>query len=347
MNRKSPEQAPRRIAMLAFESCDIIDACGPLDVFAFVEFFLRMRELLTAPAYSLSIFAEKAGPLRTFSGIRIVADHAIGESDEGIDTLLVAGGPDIEPARRNTAMLDWIKGMAGRVRRIGSICTGAFLLAESGILEGRRATTHWAYCQRLAEQFPQVAVDQDRIFVRDGKVYTSGGVTAGIDLALYLVEEDWGHEAAVGAARGMVTFPCRPGGQTQFRSFLLGENRASRNFRQLQEWINANPQADLSVEALAQRMSMSPRHFSRLFDQEVGIPPAKFVESARVSSAFFLLEQTLLPMEGIAKRCGFGSAENMRRTFQRHLKVSPQDYRTRFRSPLHGSQTIDESRLSN
>jgi transcriptional regulator GlxA family with amidase domain len=333
--------------MFVFEGCDIIDACGPLDVFAFANYWFHMSGRLATPAYSLSIISEQAGPVQTFSGIRVMADHAIGENDEGIDTLLVAGGPNVEPARRNPAVMVWIKAMADRVRRIGSICTGAFLLAESGLLDGRRATTHWGYCQRLAEEFPNVAVEPDRIFVRDGNVYCSGGVTAGIDLALYLVEEDWGYEAATATARGMVTFPCRPGGQSQFRSFLLGENRASRNFRELQEWINANPQADLSVEALAQRMSMSPRHFSRLFDQEVGMPPAKFVETARLSSAFFLLEQTLLPMDIIAKRCGFGSAENMRRSFQRHLKVSPQDYRTRFRSPGHGSKAANESRLYN
>lgn len=333
--------------MLVYEGCDIIDACGPLDVFAFANYWIQMRRPLAVSGYSFTLIAEKAGPVQSFSGIRVVADHAIGEHDEGIDTLLVAGGPDVEPARKNPTVVGWIKAMADRVRRIGSICTGAFLLAESGILEGRRATTHWGYCQRLAEAFPNVTVEPDRIFVRDGKVYCSGGVTAGIDLALYLVEEDWGHEAAVWTARGMVTFPCRPGGQTQFRSFLLCENRASRDFRELQEWISANPQADLSVETLAQRMSMSLRHFSRLFNQELGMPPAKFVETARLSSAFLLLEQTLLPMDIIAKRCGFGTAENMRRSFQRHLKVSPQDYRTRFRSPGHRARAMDESRLSN
>jgi len=346
MSDKSPEQAPRRIAMFVFEGCDIIDACGTLDVFFFANFWIQRSGRLATPAYSLSLIGEQAGSVQTSSGIRVVADHAIGENDEGIDTLLVAGGPNVEPARGNPAVMGWIKAMADRVRRIGSVCTGAFLLAESGILEGRRATTHWIFCQQLAEEFPNVAVEPDRIFVHDGNVYCSGGITAGIDLALYLIEEDFGYEAATTAARCMVTFPSRPGGQTQFRSFLLGENRASRDFRGLQEWINANPQADLSVKALAQRMRMSPRHLSRLFDQEVRMPPAKFVETARLTSASFLLEQTLLTMDIIAKRCGFGSAENMRRSFHRHLNVSPQDYRTRFRSPGHGSK-LRESKRSN
>src|SRR5512134_3960304 len=179
MSGKSSEQSPRRIAMFVFEGCDIIDACGPLDVYAFANHWVHMSGRLATPAYSLSIIAEQTRPVQTFSGIRVVVDHAIGENDDGIDTLLVAGGPNVEPARRNPAVIAWIKAMANRVRRIGSICTGAFLLVESG-----RATTHWGYCQRLAEEFPTVVVEPDRIFVHDGNVYCSGGVTAGIDLAL-------------------------------------------------------------------------------------------------------------------------------------------------------------------
>jgi transcriptional regulator GlxA family with amidase domain len=279
--------------------------------------------------------------------MRVVADYAIGEADEGIDTLLIAGGPYFESARKNSALIAWIKAMRDRVRRIGSICTGAFLLAESGILEGRRVTTHWGYCQQLAKEFPNITVEPDRIFLRDGEVYTSGGVTAGIDLALYLIEEDWGHEAATATARGMVTFPSRPGGQTQYRSFLLGATKEGRDFHKLQQWITANLREDLSVEALAQHVCMSPRNFSRLFDQEVGMSSAKFVESARLTQAFFLLEQTLLPIDKIAEHSGFRSAENMRRSFQRHLKISPQDYRTRFRSPGHAIRATNETGLSN
>lgn len=337
MNDVSQEPKARRIAMLVYDGCAAIDAVGPLEVFAFANFWIQMTGKLSVPGYSMSVIGERPDPIRTFSGIQMVPDCVIGANDDDIDTLLIAGGPDVEPARRNPALIDWVRGMAQRVRRIGSICTGAFLLGESNVLEGRRATTHWAYCDRLAEAFPSTIVESDRIFVRDGAVYCSGGVTAGIDLCLYMIEEDWGREAATGTARGMVTFPSRPGGQAQFRSYFVSENRANRNFRELQEWINANPHADLSVESLAQRMHMSPRHFTRLFDQQVGMSPAKFVELARLSSAFFLLEQTLLPMDNVAKRCGFGTAENMRRSFQRHLKVSPQDYRTRFRSPSDGA----------
>jgi transcriptional regulator GlxA family with amidase domain len=179
--------------------------------------------------------------------------------------------------------------------------------------------------------------------MHDRGVYTSGGVTAGIDLALYLIEEDWDHEVATSTARAMVTFPSRPGGQTQYRKFLMGENqRASQDFHRLQEWINANPRENLSVEALAQRMCMSPRNFSRRFDQEVGVPPAKFVEHARMVHSFYLLEQTLLSIEQIARQSGFGSAENMRRSFQRNLKISPQDYRARFRAPSQELRAANE-----
>ena len=341
MNDKGLKTTTRRIGMLIHEKCDLIDACGPLDVFAFANLWFHLTGKCITDPYCVSLIAEKAGLVKTFSGMSIAADHVIGDIDDEIDTLLIAGGPYFEAGRINQTLIDWIKGMAKRVRRIGSICTGAFLLAESGILDGRRAATHWRYCQQLIEEFPNVAVEPDRIFVQDGNIYTSGGVTSGIDLALFLIEEDWGHEAATWTARSIVTFPCRPGGQTQYRSFLLSDNTTNRDFRKLQEWIISNPQADLSIEAIAERMCMSPRNFSRLFNQEIGIPPAKFVESARLMQAFQLLEQTSLSIDVVANRAGFGSTENMRRSFQRNLKISPQDYRMRFRSPGNALRVAD------
>ncbi|MGR9107486.1 MAG: GlxA family transcriptional regulator [Gammaproteobacteria bacterium] len=343
MNDLSPEQITRRIAMLIHEDCDIVDACGPLDVFAFANLGLHEKHRhIQAPAYRVSLLAENAGPVRTFSGIPVVAENAIGEIDEEIDTLLIAGGPFFNKERDNKVLIEWIKTMAKRVRRIGSICTGAFLLAESGALDGHRATTHWGYCQLLAEEFPNVSVEPDRIYLHDDKVYTSGGVTAGIDLALYLIHEDWGHEVATGTARCMVTFPTRPGGQTQYRQFLVGDNRKNHDFHTLLEWINANPREDMSVEALAQRQCMSSRNFSRRFDQEVGMSPARYVERSRIAHAFVFLEQTRIPIESIAAKSGFGSVESMRRSFHRHLKISPQDYRVRFRSLGQGSKVTNE-----
>jgi transcriptional regulator GlxA family with amidase domain len=329
-HREQNRNTPRRIAMLAFRDSQMLDICGPLEVFGFADYWLRLSGQISAPAYPLSVLAEQAGPVTTMSGVRIVADQAIGDVDGDIDTLLVAGGL-VEEARKNPTLLNWVYRMAGRVRRLGSICTGAFLLAECGLLDGRRATTHWKYCARLAEEFPNVIVEPDRIAVRDGSVYTSGGVTAGIDLALSLVEEDWGTEAAAMVGRGILVFPNRPGGQSQFNTFLHKAAGARRDFRELQDWIIGHPDADLSVEALASRMNMSPRHFARTFDQEVGLSPAKFVELARVERARAQLEQTLLPVEVIARQCGFGNPEHLRRTFHRNLKISPQEYRARFR----------------
>jgi transcriptional regulator GlxA family with amidase domain len=342
-NDREPTRIPhRRIAMLAFEGCEILDVCGPLEIFGMANIWLKLSGQAEESPYTLSVLAEQAGPVTTMSGLRIVADRAIGDSDDGIDTLLVSGGLGVDQARKNPNLVAWLTRMAGRVRRLGSICTGAFLLAESGLLDGRRATTHWYWCQQLADEFRNVTVEPDRIAVRDGAVYSSGGVTAGIDLALSLIEEDWGRETAVMIGRWMLVFPSRPGGQSQFGNCLVKGAKARQDFQELQDWIITHPGEDLSVEALASRMNMSPRHFARTFDQEVGLTPAKFVELARLEKARALLEQTRLPVEAIARQCGFGHPENLRRAFQRTLKVSPLDYRARFRSAGIGSKPADE-----
>lgn len=342
----TPPRVSRHVAVLAFEGCEILDVCGPLEMFGMANIWLKLSGQAEVPPYVLSILAERAGPVTTLSGLRIMADRAIAEMDEDIDTLLVAGGPGVETARRNREILDWLSQMAGRVRRVGSVCTGAFLLAQCGLLEGRRATTHWYWCRQLADEFPNVRVEPDCIAIRDGFVYSSGGVTAGMDLGLTLVEEDLGRETAVMIGRWVLVFPSRPGGQSQFSACLVKGSGASRDFLALQDWIVAHPAEDLSVEALAHRMNMSPRNFARTFDREVGLTPARFVELARLESARARLEQTLLPVETVAGQCGFGTPEHMRRAFQRVLKVSPQDYRARFRSPGHRLQPKSDQKFS-
>lgn len=336
----TPALRPRRVAILIFDGCAALDVAGPLEVFGFAERWLQLTgqvpgpalaNHLTGSAYALSVLARRPGPVATMSGLKLMAEQAIGEADEDIDTLLIAGGVGVEQARKDPGLVAWINHMAGRVRRVASICTGAFLLAESGLLKGRRATTHWNYCHQLATEFPDVTVEPDRIAVRDGAVYSSGGITAGIDLTLSLVEEDWGRETAAIVGRWILVFPNRPGGQSQFSACLTNGFGARRDFRELQDWIVAHPAEDLGVEALAARMSMSPRHFARTFEREVGLTPAKFVELARLERARAQLEQTRLPVESIARQCGFGTTEQMRRTFQRALRVSPLDYRARFR----------------
>ncbi|MFH0343440.1 MAG: GlxA family transcriptional regulator [Chromatiales bacterium] len=325
--------AVRNIAFVAYPGVVMLDVCGPYDAFSFASYFLATE--LGRPAYQLTIIAPLAGPMRTASGLQIVADHCYREFDDPIDTLVVAGGAEgLWRACADPGLLEWIKHTATRARRVASVCSGAFLLAASGVLEGRRVTTHWAFSQRLASSYPAVRVEADQIFIRDGNIYTSGGITAGIDLALALVEEDHGGDIARRVARFMVMFLRRPGGQSQFSTYLRAEVGGRHDIRELKAWILGHPQADLSIEALAERMVMSPRNFARMFVKEIGMTPAKFVEQARLEAARCKLEQTALPIEAIAERCGFGEPERMRRSFRRMLRVSPQDYRARFKSTV-------------
>ncbi|MGC1955247.1 MAG: GlxA family transcriptional regulator [Gammaproteobacteria bacterium] len=336
MSTNDQHNAPERtktIGFVVFPGVELIDLCGPLDVFSSVD---RMSLLLgqanRLPHYRIEVFASQPGPVVTSSGLAIVAGHAFGTLDIEIDTLIVPGGDWVDDAFQDWILIEWLKGMAPRVRRLVSVCTGAFLLAASGLLEGRRVTTHWFYSQRLAREYPTIKVDSDQIFIRDGAIYTSGGITAGIDLALALLEEDLGRAVASTAARMLVMFLKRPGDQSQFSTFLTAEAANRRDISELQAWISANPDADLSVEALAERIAMSPRNFARLFQKETGTTPAKFVEQTRLEHARCKLLQATLPIEAIAEQCGFGNPERMRRSFQRLLRVSPYEYRTRFRS---------------
>jgi transcriptional regulator GlxA family with amidase domain len=333
MNNIHPLLTPQRrtIAMLAFPECELIDVSGPMSVFNFANHALKLNGQADEPVYTLTIAAESRGPVKTSSGICLYADQAIDNPIEGIDTLLVAGGQAVDHAIHDEKIGLWLRQMQPRVRRLASICTGAFILAECGFLNNRRATTHWLYSQIFADSYPKVKVEPDKIFIRDGSVYTSGGVTAGIDLALGLVEEDWGWNVASQVARGMLIFMRRPGGQSQFSSYIFNEAKTRKDFRELQAFITSNPDTDLNVEKLAERMSMSPRNFSRIFYKEVGITPAKFVERVRLEAARNMILQTDLPVEGIAVNCGFNNSEQMRRSFYRLLNITPQEYRSSFK----------------
>lgn len=323
----------RHIAMIIYPGCVMVDACGPLEVFSFANHALQIYGILkeSEQTYSMSFIAEKRGPVMTSSGIKLFADFGYDDVDENIDTLMIAGAPRLLAVMKDQRLIDFIKGMVPKVRRMVSICTGALVLAESDILNGRRATTHWMFCEYLSTEYKEVRVEPDKIFIRDGNVYTSGGVTAGMDLALGLVEEDWGCEVASGAARGLLVFMRRPGGQSQFSTYVMNEAKTRKDFRELQAWVISNPSADLCVEHLADRMAMSPRNFSRIFCQEVGISPAKFVERVRLEAARNQMMQSDQPIETIAEHCGFHNAEQMRRTFQRLLKITPQEYREKFK----------------
>ena len=313
---------PRRVVMLGFPDAQMLDITGPLEVFAMASQQLRSGRVVD-PGYRISLVAPERGPLRCSSGVSLLADLAFPAIRGRIDTLLVAGGEGTRSAIRDEALVAWIGGAAQRSRRVASVCTGAFLLAAAGLLDGRRATTHWASVERLARAFPAVKVEPDRIYVRDGDVYTSAGVTAGMDLALALVEEDCGREIALAVARRMVLFLKRPGGQSQFSSQLEAQLADRAPLRELQGWIAGHPTADLSVESLAKRVAMSPRHFARVFAQELGVTPARYIERVRVEVARRRLEESALGVDAVASESGFGSAETMRRAFLRNLSVSP------------------------
>ncbi len=325
----------RRIGFLVYPDCQSLDLSGPFEAFHWADLILGVLGRAKAPTYQSLVIAEASGPVRTMSGLEIVATHSYSEIAGGLDTLIVMGGTGCEEASQDASLVDWVRAIAPKSRRVVSICSGAFILAAAGLLHRRRATTHWIYADRLAKAYPSVEVDASLLFVRDGNVYTSGGITAGIDLALALVEEDLGREAMLGVARHLLDFPRRPGGQSQFRGHSsIIECPIRPSFSELQAWMLANPEADLGVPALANRMGMSERNFSRLFRSETGHTPAEFAERTRADAARYKLEQTSSSIETIATECGFGNAERMRRTFQRLFEISPADYRARFRSTL-------------
>jgi transcriptional regulator GlxA family with amidase domain len=318
----------RRIAMLTFPKVQAIDVFGPIEVFSAAD------RLAGGGEYAVELLAEGRGSIETSSGVRVMPDRAASACRESLNTLIVAGGDGVGAALGERRLVRWIARAAGRSRRVCSVCTGAFLMAEAGLLDGRRATTHWAACDELARRFPAVLVEPDPIFVRDGDVATSAGVTAGIDLALALVEEDLGPEAAREVARWLVLFLKRPGGQSQFSAPLERPAAERPALREVQEWIPMHLEQDLSVTALAERASMSPRNFARAFRREVGATPAAYVERLRVERARSVLQSSDTPIDVVAAECGFGTVETLRRAFQRRVGASPSQYRERFRPTL-------------
>jgi transcriptional regulator GlxA family with amidase domain len=314
----------RRIAILAFDGVQTLDVTGPFEVFRSAD---RLRG---GGEYSVEIVAPHPRPLRTGSGLAIVPDRATSALRGPLDTLLIAGGDGVLEAVKDERLVRWVKRTASRARRVASVCTGAYMLAEAGLLDGRRAATHWASAADLARRHPGVDVDSEAIYVRDDDVWTSAGVTAGMDLSLALVEEDLGRATALETARWLVVFVKRPGGQSQFSSHLRAQIADRRPLRELQEWMAANLDADLSVPALAARAAMSERNFARAFGREVGMTPAAYAEALRVDQARVRLESTGQKLEAVARDCGFGTVETMRRAFHRRLGVGPGGYRDRF-----------------
>jgi transcriptional regulator GlxA family with amidase domain len=302
--------------IVVFDRLQSLDASGPFEV-------------LSLGGYHVELVSPTGAPVRSENGLVLGVDRALGSVRGPLDTLLVAGG-HVEEAMHDSVIRRALRRLAPQSRRIASVCSGAFLLAEAGLLDGRRATTHWGGCDSMARAYPNITVDPDPIFVRDGNVWTSAGVTAGMDLALALVEEDRGRDTALAIARGLVMYVQRPGGQAQFSAALRSQRAERQPLREVQAWVAENLDGDLSVKRLAERAAMSHRHFARAFAAETGATPARYVEDLRVEAARRLLEASSRPVVDIATTCGFGTAETMRRAFLRTVRVPPAEYRRMF-----------------
>lgn len=321
--------APREVVLVAFEGMQSLDLVGPLEVFEAARGLIEREGRREAP-YRMTVASRAGKPLRTSSGLALTPASTLAQAPGRIDTLIVPGGRGTGAASADGELLEWLRGAAPRARRVASVCTGAFLLAAAGLLDGRRATTHWSWAGELARRHPAVRVDPEPIFLRDGKVWTSAGVTAGMDLALALIEEDLDREAALAIARHLVLFLRRPGNQAQFSATLAAQEPAREPLREVRRHVLEHPGADLSVGELARRAHMSPRNFARAFAAETGITPGRFVERVRLEAARRELEDTARPIEAIARGCGFGTPETMRRSFLRALGVGPAEYRRRY-----------------
>jgi transcriptional regulator GlxA family with amidase domain len=315
----------RRIVFVIFEGFQTLDLVGPHDVF---EHAARLTS-----GYRCEVVAPACGSVRSGSGLSVHAGYSIADVDPAVvDTLVVAGGRGVDEACHDLALVSWIAAAGDNARRVGSVCSGVFLLAAAGLVTGRRVTTHWAREQQLRHEYPEVTVDCDPIFIADGRVWTSAGVTAGLDLALAMVEDDHGREIAHAVAKELVMFLRRPGTQSQFSVPLWSRQPRTGPIRTAVSAIHADPGAAHGIAELAGHAGLSPRHLQRRFTAEVGMPPAAYVERVRIEAAQRALTEGDEPVEAIARRCGFGTAETLRRAFHRNTRVTPSDYRDRFRT---------------
>lgn len=321
---------------LVFSEFQLLDVCGPLQVFATANDELRLRG--DAPLYETRVLAHEIGLVRSSSGAYLQAAALPKRLTRGPDTAVVPGGPGAWSASGQhgnadaARLVDWTRRAAPRIARLASVCTGAFVLARAGVLDGRRAVTHWAACESLQAQFPAVSVERDAIYFRDGTHWTSAGVTAGIDMALAMVEQDAGADIAMAVAKRLVVFYRRPGGQSQFSSALLAQSVSDERIAQLHEWVLKHLNAPLDVPQLAERLAMTPRTFARFYRQRTGTTPARAIEQMRLERACALIESRRTSIKAVAQQCGFPSEEVMRRSFLRRLHVTPSEYRARFSS---------------
>jgi transcriptional regulator GlxA family with amidase domain len=324
---RSPKDKSRHVVVLGFDDAQLLDITGPAQVFATAS---EMAEGEAEPAYRITVASLAGGPVVTSSGVVILSEPLARIRPDSIDTLLVSGGAGVDAAAQDARVIDWVRKMSAKARRTCSVCTGAFILAAVGLLSGKRAVTHWRSCGELSRRYPDILVEPDPIFVEDGKVWTSAGVTAGIDLALALVERDLGRRIALQVAQRLVVFLKRPGGQSQFSAALEAQSSDDGDFADLHDWMADHLDADLRVETLADRTGMSVRNFARLYRARTGTTPAKAVAAMRVEAARAMLEESNAQVSEVARRCGYGDEEAMRRAFIRGLGIAPGRYRNRF-----------------
>ncbi|MFC3613215.1 GlxA family transcriptional regulator [Lutimaribacter marinistellae] len=327
-------RSPKRIVIVTNAASDSLEYIGLLQVFAEVRFFLR--ESGYAQAYSVEIVSRGTGQIYACEGLSISTTTSYAELGDTVDTLILQAADDRDECLNDTDFISWIAQMSTRVRRIVSICTGAFILAEAGVLDGRQATTHWAASEDFRSRYPNVRLTDNEIFTKDGHVYTSAGVTAGMDLALALVEEDLGPELARRVAQAMVVFFKRPGDQSQFNA-LGNPGPETAHLHPIEVHIRENLDGDLRLESLARRFGYSLRSFNRMFPKQFGLPPGQFIEQCRLDHARRLLEETDKPVSCIAAECGYASSEGLYQVFDRRLGIGPRDYRNRFSSSVQST----------
>jgi transcriptional regulator GlxA family with amidase domain len=323
----------RLVVVLAFEGVQLLDVAGPVQTFASAN---EMAKDSSTNPYRIHVVSLRGGVVCTSAGLPLLTQRIGRTIDKSrIDTLIIPGGPGVHRALKDPALIAWVRKKFAVARRIASVCTGAFLLAETSLLDGRRATTHWKSCVPLQQTHPEIRVDPDPIYVREGRIWTSAGVTAGIDLSLALIEEDLGRKVAMQVARHLVVFLKRPGGQSQFSAPLeaqaaAADGNAPNHFAPLHGWIAEHLAGDLRVGRLAEQAGMSPRTFARIYAAKMGITPARMVEKIRVEAVRRVLEETDMPIKRIAAECGFGQEERLRRAFARQVGTTPAEYRARF-----------------
>ena len=328
MAEQHEQQTTRDIVMLAYDNAQVLDVVGPLEVFSRTSRWLNEHQRTAQDAYRVEVVSVNPGDVTVSSGLALSVKRSYRDVTEDIDTLLVSGGIGMHAAMQDEALLAWLNGMQGMVRRLGSICTGSFLLAEASLLDGRSATTHWAYCDELEELSDKIHVDRDAVYITDGSVYTSAGVTSGMDMALGMVEEDWGPSVAMAVAKELVLYVKRQQGDRQISRHLKAQLGGAGRITELQDWILKNLDRNLSLDVLADHVSLSERSLARHFVIETGMTPAKFITRCRVEAAQRLLMDEALSMKAIAAACGFSNEVAMRRAFQRLVGLLPSEYRS-------------------